>query len=1645
MSRCLYFLIGLFLSHISFGQNSCPTLSSGFGSIITTTDQAVSVSFNLNDYFSDADGDALVFSVSSSNGDAISFSLSGNSLSVNTTGSPGNGSLTISASDGDSNCSVSGSLSFDIVAPPITITETTTIDNTPPSTDLTPPPSLDVSSTVEITPPPSLDVSSTVEITPPPSLDVSSTVEITPPPSLDVSSTVEITPPPTLDVSSTIEITPPPTLDVSSTIDLTPPPSSDVSFSTDIEEPLTGDVSLVIDLPPLPSLDVSSTLLPRFDCPINTNPLPTIYATFEQEEVFEIDLKSFFSSTVEDEIQFENFSSNPDLAKAILLEGNILQITSYGIQGDAFIDVIVSNKSGCYNTYFLSVIVEGKELEQTVSIVNQTALDIAKCPVLTGGLEPIVTTPESTLNETFDLKFFFSDPNNETLTYRINVENPDVASANIEGSQLTISTGSQNGRTIVEVIASNSSGCEVVLVTGILVSRETTDLIDLENPFSQNLENNECPTTISSFGSISISQGDNQTFSYNLKEYFQDSEEDEFGFDIYNTNSEIANVLLNGDLLTVELGKEYGLGFVIINTIGGGPGCIASAEIPYEVVPDISLELNCQPILTGLPEISLSLDAPEARIIIDEFLNQQIQANYKLNLLGTENDYISAELFGSELIVNVKEIGAGSSAVFIEIEDENSNCIEILSLYIDIDDPLGLQNTECPILKSEFPFLVSLQKGESISFEYGNYFANINNESIELVGGVAINDLVETRIEGRVLTLEAKDQVGMTPAAIGVKDEFGLCEIYIPFEIQVLGEGVTSNSCPELIGDIPTIALDETNSEVSINLNNYFQDPDGDQLSYSAYLFSNDNVDFNLIENELTVFSKQNTPDLVLLEISAFDPFGFCFVTNFLEIRLSTSDINDIIENRCPELTGSLSTIVFDEVSPILQTFSIADLFTDPEGDQLSYEVFSSDTSLVNADINEGGLTVYANPDSSGTTDLIISANDGNPFCYSNYMLSVVIQEKSIETENNCPVLVSGIPPVEVLQGSIDKIIDVSGLVEDDFPEAIGYSVLSSNNNIVLANIEGDFVILNFNQDNTGDAIVTLKVTDSKSDDCDLFIEIPVQVFQETQNLPPYFDPINISVDENDSDEVNQYDKFLGKINVTDPEGSSVNLSLTGGNSEGLFELRGDQLYRVGVLDYENKTSHQLTFTASDGNATTSYNAIVKVNDISNAKVEKGFSVEIYDTNESTGKSEAYKRYLNPALNTTEKGVGKWKVRKRISGGADANKFTIKSGQQNKNGQVGEDYLDFIIPPDFENPQDANGDNIYEVDVEIINLQDGESRIPVVISQNSLVAPENDSKVLEIESIPATVLQDSDGDGIKDLIDNSPLQFNPGQEDSDGDGIGDVSDDADQDGVWDPYDICPDTPYGTRVNLEGCPIFTLPASNFTLLKREKCIGENEITLTVDDTSYTYNLQLSGTGNISRQLTGDSTTFTQLGGGAYQLCVTVEGVDQTVFERCFDVEIQDPQPLTVYSRNSTNKQQVSYNLTGGNVYNVTHNGYTKQIQSNSVDIKLKKGLNTIVIDTGLDCQGAFFKQYFNSSEVVLAPNPAKEESYLYVGGDDPQVQITVFTTLGSILYKAKVRLEQNRKVLLPTSEWASGSYYLKVEGATTLKHLQLMKE
>ena len=66
------------------------------------------------------------------------------------------------------------------------------------------------------------------------------------------------------------------------------------------------------------------------------------------------------------------------------------------------------------------------------------------------------------------------------------------------------------------------------------------------------------------------------------------------------------------------------------------------------------------------------------------------------------------------------------------------------------------------------------------------------------------------------------------------------------------------------------------------------------------------------------------------------------------------------------------------------------------------------------------------------------------------------------------------------------------------------------------------------------------------------------------------------------------------------------------------------------------------------------------------------------------------------------------------------------------------------------------------------------------------------------------VLEDTDGDGVTDDIDQCP--DTPTGETVDAYGCSDSQVDSDEDGVTDDKDQCPDTPTGETVDANGCPI-----------------------------------------------------------------------------------------------------------------------------------------------------------------------------------------------------------------------------------------------
>ena len=240
--------------------------------------------------------------------------------------------------------------------------------------------------------------------------------------------------------------------------------------------------------------------------------------------------------------------------------------------------------------------------------------------------------------------------------------------------------------------------------------------------------------------------------------------------------------------------------------------------------------------------------------------------------------------------------------------------------------------------------------------------------------------------------------------------------------------------------------------------------------------------------------------------------------------------------------------------------------------------------------------------------------------------------------------------------------------------------------------------------------------------------------------------------------------------------------------------------------------------------------------------------------------------------------------------------------------------------------------------------------------------------------------KDSDGDGVPDLDDNCPTTQNTDQSDLDNDGIGDVCDtDLDNDGVLNEIDQCPNTTPGATVNVNGCEVVSLPANAFTIQSTAiTCSGNSDGSITVTLASGlpegTYNAVLSENGQqlAASTFTEGIVSFENLNGGNYQLCFTSGSL--AGFERCAEVVIYEPEPLSVQSIVNAAGTEVALELTGGEVFEITLNGKKYVTSKSSINLPLDRIENTVEVRGSQDCQGIYTEKIVLSNKVFIYPNP-----------------------------------------------------------------------
>lgn len=256
-----------------------------------------------------------------------------------------------------------------------------------------------------------------------------------------------------------------------------------------------------------------------------------------------------------------------------------------------------------------------------------------------------------------------------------------------------------------------------------------------------------------------------------------------------------------------------------------------------------------------------------------------------------------------------------------------------------------------------------------------------------------------------------------------------------------------ANRAPTAVGTIPEQVLTLGGDPTIVNVADAFSDPDGDTLSYSASSSNREVIQVTVSGSEATLTSAAEGTAAVT--ITASDPAGLSATQTFLaHVRPSGTP------NRAPTATGAIPDQTMNQgASPT--TLDVAGVFSDPDGDPLTYSASSNDTGVVQVTVAGSVLTLT--PVGQGMTAITITARDPGGLSTAQ---TVPVLVRPPDAPNEPPRSVRGIPDQVLHQGDDPTVLDLTHNFSEPEGEPLTYAADSDDPRIVEAAISGTTLVL---------------------------------------------------------------------------------------------------------------------------------------------------------------------------------------------------------------------------------------------------------------------------------------------------------------------------------------------------------------------------------------------------------------------------------------------------------------------------------------------------------------------------------------------------------------------------------------------------------
>ena len=659
--------------------------------------------------------------------------------------------------------------------------------------------------------------------------------------------------------------------------------------------------------------------------------------TIEAGETVALDMSPYFSDPDGDALAHEAATSDPSVAK-VTVSDNTVTVTAVA-KGEATVTVTATDTEG------LAAI-----QEFGVTVPNRP-------PVAEGAIPAQTVAVGDTI--TMNMSPYFSDPDGDALAHEAATSDTSVAKVTVSDSTVTI-TAVASGEATVTVTATDTEGLAAIQEFGVTVP-------------------NRSPEATGAIPAQTVIAGD--SFTLDMTPYFNDPDGDALDFEAASSVARVASAAVSGGRIAV---RGVARGTATVTITARDPGGLAATQ-GFRVT--VARRRVDKPKTNRAPTV-VSTIGPQT-IEIGGSISFRPEAHFsdpdedELDFEATGSDAGVATATASGSIVVVRAVDLGTATVTITARDPGG-LTAALDFRVTVEKEYVGPNRS-PVTVSAIPEL-NLKPEERADMGVQGYFSDPDNDDLSYSASSSAAGVAAVSVSGDRVTVEGK-AVGEARVTVTATDP-GKLTAEQSFDVTV-GED-RPNRRPQPVGRMPHFQM-LAGTAHGFNVSEYFRDPDGDDLSYSASSSAPDKLSVSMSGDRLTFEGKARGH--VTVTVTATDPGNLTAERGFRVVVTGEA-------NRPPVAVGSIPPARLSPGSGWSRI--LPNYFSDPDDDDLHYSVAGWDPGVVEVELIGGSLLSLEGV-APGRTEVTVTATD----------------PRDLTAEQSFAVTVTGKPRNRPPQGSV--------------------------------------------------------------------------------------------------------------------------------------------------------------------------------------------------------------------------------------------------------------------------------------------------------------------------------------------------------------------------------------------------------------------------------------------------------------------------------------------------------------------------------------------------------------------------------------------------------------------------------------------------